>query len=123
MAINLETPKKFGLLINQAHQVATEVFRPISRKYDQAEHEYPVELDELAKLAKQSRSTEKSADAEKSASDAPSVNGANMRGLLSALEMSWGDVGLLLSIPGQGLGNAAIAAVANPEQLERFGYR
>ncbi len=36
--------------------------------------------------------------------------------------MSWGDVGLLLSIPpGQGLGNAAIAAVANPpEQLEKF---
>ena len=35
--------------------------------------------------------------------------------------MSWGDVGLFLTIPGQGLGNAAIAAVANDEQLERFG--
>lgn len=121
MAINLELPKKFDSTVERTHMAAEHLFRPISRKYDQAEHEYPVELDELAKLAKQSRSTEKSADAEKSASDAPSVNGANMRGLLSALEMSWGDVGLLLSIPGQGLGNAAIAAVANPEQLERFG--
>ena len=121
MAINLELPKKFDSTVERTHVAAEHLFRPISRKYDQAEHEYPVELDELAKLAKQSRSTEKSADAEKSASDAPSVNGANMRGLLSALEMSWGDVGLLLSIPGQGLGNAAIAAVANPEQLERFG--
>lgn len=27
----------------------------------------------------------------------------------------------MLSIPGRGLGNAAIAAVANPEQLDRFG--
>ncbi len=121
MAINLELPKKFDSTVERTHMAAEHLFRPISRKYDQAEHEYPIELDELAKLAKQSRSTEKSADAEKSASDAPSVNGANMRGLLSALEMSWGDVGLLLSIPGQGLGNAAIAAVANPEQLERFG--
>ncbi|OCH81186.1 acyl-CoA dehydrogenase family protein [Gordonia sp. UCD-TK1] len=121
MAINLELPKKFDSTVERTHMAAEHLFRPISRKYDQAEHEYPVELDELAKLAKQGRSSEKSADAEKSASDAPSVNGANMRGLLSALEMSWGDVGLLLSIPGQGLGNAAIAAVANPEQLERFG--
>jgi acyl-CoA dehydrogenase len=37
--------------------------------------------------------------------------------------MCWGDVGLLLSIPGQGLGNSAIAAVANDEQLERFAGR
>ena len=34
--------------------------------------------------------------------------------------MCWGDVGLLLAMPRQGLGNAAIAAVANDEQLERF---
>ncbi|MFT4395406.1 acyl-CoA dehydrogenase family protein [Gordonia lacunae] len=121
MAINLELPKKFDSTVERTHMAAEHLFRPISRKYDQAEHEYPVELDELAKLAKQGRSSEKSDDSEKPASDAPSVNGANMRGLLSALEMSWGDVGLLLSIPGQGLGNAAIAAVANPEQLERFG--
>ncbi|MDS1113288.1 acyl-CoA dehydrogenase family protein [Gordonia westfalica] len=119
MAINLELPKKFDSTVERTHLAAEHIFRPISRKYDKAEHEYPVELDDLAKLAKQGRGSEKSADAS-SGDDGPSVNGANMRGLISALEMSWGDVGLLLSIPGQGLGNAAIAAVANPEQLERF---
>ncbi|WP_168702596.1 acyl-CoA dehydrogenase family protein [Gordonia paraffinivorans] len=119
MAINLELPKKFDSTVERTHLAAEHIFRPISRKYDKAEHEYPVELDELAKLAKQNRGAEKSAD-EGAGGDAPSKNGANMRGLLSALEMSWGDVGLLLSIPGQGLGNAAIAAVANPEQLEKF---
>jgi acyl-CoA dehydrogenase len=36
------------------------------------------------------------------------------------MEMCWGDVGLLLSMPRQGLGNSAIASVANEEQLERF---
>ncbi len=39
--INLETPKKFKQLSEQAHTVALEVLRPISRKYDEAEHEYP----------------------------------------------------------------------------------
>jgi acyl-CoA dehydrogenase len=40
---------------------------------------------------------------------------------LSIMELCWGDVGLLLSMPRQGLGNSAIAAVANEEQLARFG--
>src|SRR5699024_8285093 len=40
---------------------------------------------------------------------------------LNVMETCWGDVGLTLSIPYQGLGNAAVAAVATDEQLERFG--
>jgi acyl-CoA dehydrogenase len=47
-------------------------------------------------------------------------NGANMSTVLGLTEFCWGDVGLALSIPRQGLGNSAIAAVANEEQLERF---
>ena len=45
--INLELPKKLKASANQAHQVAAQIFRPISRKYDLAEHEYPVELEKL----------------------------------------------------------------------------
>ncbi|HEY5332308.1 MAG TPA: acyl-CoA dehydrogenase, partial [Solirubrobacterales bacterium] len=48
--INLEMPKKYKALVSQANQVATEVIRPISRKYDEAEHAYPKELDMLASL-------------------------------------------------------------------------
>jgi acyl-CoA dehydrogenase len=48
-------------------------------------------------------------------------NGANMATCLGTMELCWGDVGLLLSIPRQGLGNSAIAAVATPEQRQRFG--
>lgn len=50
----LETPKKFRSLANQAHQVAENYFRPISRKYDKAEHAYPKELDLLAALDRKS---------------------------------------------------------------------
>ncbi|MED5801064.1 acyl-CoA dehydrogenase family protein [Gordonia sp. Z-3] len=122
MAINLELPKKFDSTVERTHMAAEHIFRPISRKYDKAEHEYPTELDELGKLAKQSRAQERESDGEATSADAdgPSANGPNMRALISAREMSWGDVGLLLSIPGQGLGNAAIAAVATEEQLEKF---
>ena len=43
--IDLEVPKKFRPLVEQARGMAEEVFWPISRKYDRAEHEYPAELD------------------------------------------------------------------------------
>src|SRR5947209_19318228 len=46
--INLEVPRKFEQLVDQAHMVAVEIFRSNSRKYDLAEHEYPKELDMLA---------------------------------------------------------------------------
>ena len=48
--INLETPRKHAGLVDQAHQLAMNMLRPISRKYDRAEHEYPKELDMLAAL-------------------------------------------------------------------------
>ena len=49
--INLEVPRKFKPFINQSHQLASQMFRVISRKYDRAEHAYPKELDLLAALA------------------------------------------------------------------------
>src|SRR5580658_7417373 len=48
--IDLEVPKKLRTLVEQAHAIATSVFRPISRKYDLAEHTYPKELDILAAI-------------------------------------------------------------------------
>ena len=47
-------------------------------------------------------------------------NGTNLASVMSIQEMCWGDVGLLLSMPRQGLGNSAIASVADDEQLARF---
>jgi acyl-CoA dehydrogenase len=124
MSINLETPKKFDMLINQAHQVSTEIFRPISRKYDRAEHEYPKELDMLASLIdgmNASGETNTGARGVRRKDGAKgNQNGSNMSGVLSIMEACWGDVALVLSMPRQGLGNAAIASVANDEQLARF---
>jgi acyl-CoA dehydrogenase len=126
--MNLETPKKFRGLVTQAHQVAANYFRPISRKYDKAEHAYPQELDLLAALLDGMNAGSPDAIGATSASKrgaalelAPgNKNGGNLSALLGVMELCWGNVGLLLAMPRQGLGNAAIAAVANDEQLQRF---
>jgi acyl-CoA dehydrogenase len=126
--INLEIPKKFKPLASQANQVATEVFRPISRKYDVAEHEYPKELDMLASLIDGMNEGSDIGGAgaagvrrESSDNGDSNRNGSNLSTVLGIIELCWGDVGLLLSMPRQGLGNSAIASVATEEQLERYG--
>jgi acyl-CoA dehydrogenase len=133
--INVEIPRKFSTLVSQAHTVAVEIFRPISRKYDLAEHEYPKELDMLAAILDGmdesgttsgagaggvSRGGDSASTNGSKASDNGNRNGSNIASLLGLIELCWGDVGLLLTMPRQGLGNAAIAAVANEQQRERF---
>ncbi len=135
--INLEVPRKFRPLIAQAQQVAQGVLRPVSRKYDREEHTYPKELDFLAALiqgmsdgggaggAGAAAGREAKSNGSESNGAAPDGmrNGGNLASALSIMELCWGDVGLLLSMPGQGLGNSAIGAVADDAQLERFGGR
>jgi acyl-CoA dehydrogenase len=124
--IDLETPRKFAPLIEQARLVATEVFRPISRHYDREEHTYPKELDVLAAAidgieAGGDLGGAGAAGVRRSdATDAGNRNGGNMATVLSIMEVAWGDLGLLLSMPRQGLGNSAIASVADDEQLARY---
>jgi len=125
--INLEIPKKFKPLASQANQVATEVFRPISRKYDEAEHSYPKELDMLASLIDGMNEGSDiggagAAGVRREKSDnGDNRNGSNLSTVLGIIELCWGDVGLLLSMPRQGLGNSAIASVATEEQLKKYG--
>ena len=131
--INLEVPSKFKPLISQAHRVASELFRPNSRRYDRAEHSYPKELDMLAAAidgmsegggtaGAGAAGVRRSEDAASSGGEG-TRNGSNMATCLSIMELCWGDVGLLLSMPRQGLGNSAIASVANEDQLERYAGR
>ncbi len=128
--ISLDDPKKLRQLRDQAHQVAMNMLRPISRTYDRAEHAYPKELDLLAAmidgLSESGASSGAGASGVKrddSAEDAKGgvKNGTNLASVMSIAEMCWGDVALLLSLPRQGLGNSAIASVGDADQQERFG--
>jgi acyl-CoA dehydrogenase len=126
MAINLELPRKMQAVIDKAHQAGAEMMRPIARKYDLKEHAYPVELDTLASLFEGATASNAlglaGAEAFRSSeSTEQNRNGANMAAVLQTLEASWGDAAMMLSIPYQGLGNAAISGVATDEQLTRLG--
>jgi acyl-CoA dehydrogenase len=122
--INLEVPRKLTTLVDQARQAAMAFLRPNSRKYDQAEHTYPKELDTLAALLDGLSASGGGAGAggvrRKSKAEGGVVNGANMSLALGTMEMCWGDAGLLLAMPRQGLGNAAIASVGDDEQVARY---
>lgn len=125
MAINLELPRKLHAVIVKTHQGAAEFIRPIARKYDLKEHAYPVELDTLISMFEGAAESIPFAGADALRDDdegrEKNHNGANMAALVQTMEASWGDVAMMLSIPYQGLGNAALSAVATDEQLERLG--
>ena len=122
----LELPKKLKVLGDMATNLSVEMLRPISRKYDLAEHEYPKELDLVASMLDGMNAGEGGAGVgadqskQKSEEKSGTRNGANMAACVGIQGFCWGDVGLLLPLPRQGLGNAAIGAVANEEQAKRF---
>ncbi|MEH6592744.1 MAG: acyl-CoA dehydrogenase family protein [Halioglobus sp.] len=115
--INLEINEQHQTTLDQLMQVSEHMIRPYSRKYDKEEHSYPKEMEEVAKLIKGGPPGGRK---KKPASDAV-VNGGSLGSVVGMEGLCWGDVGLFLGMPGNGLGNAAINAVGTPEQIEKFG--
>ena len=103
------------------HAVAENMMRPISREYDEREHEKPWQFFEAMWSASQSLGP---AAAPAKDSPAGKADGAqklrNLYTCLTTEELCWGDAGLFLSIPNPGLGGAAVAAAGTPEQKQRF---
>ncbi|WP_411267792.1 acyl-CoA dehydrogenase family protein [Ketobacter nezhaii] len=120
--MNLELPQKLQMAQKMSHQLAHAVFRPIARKYDKIEHcDTPEELIPVGAMLKNVGMSSQRTSSEGSAGVSEISNGANMMQVLATAELSWGCVGLMLSIPGLGLGNAAIQAVGTPQQKQKFG--
>ena len=109
--INLEIPSSLKGMMHLASEVAESMLRPISRKYDTLEHTYPVELDVFGKILQgmedggQGVGASHISKTENDDGDKQVKNGKNMSAVLTMFEMAWGDLGLTLTIPGQGLGN------------------
>jgi len=116
------------------HMAAEQLMRPISREYDEREHERPWQFFETMWSA--SAMADVQADTtngkkESGGATGPEGDGkaegqaarARMRNLNTVLtteELCWGDAGLFLSTPNSGLGGAAVMAAGSPEQKERF---
>ncbi|MGA2157679.1 MAG: acyl-CoA dehydrogenase family protein [Dehalococcoidia bacterium] len=90
--------------VEEAHDIAQNLFRPISRYYDEHEHEDPWDLfDTVWNLRLKG-----------------SLTAVGIGAALMVEELCWGDAGLYSAIPGPGLGGAAVRAAGTPEQRECF---
>ncbi len=91
------------------NRIALEQMRPISRKYDDHEHEMPWEFVRFMW--------------EHGRNPAGSLTGPNdgfVQVCVQAEELCWGDAGLYLRIPSPALGGSAVAAAGTDEQRARF---
>jgi len=119
--LDLEFSEKLEKVATSMRGFAMGLLRPIARKYDEAEHEYPKELDVLKGMGGALGGGKKKKKEGGQEKKEPSDTTSNISIIVTVEQMCYGDVGLMLTIPGQGLGNAAIAAVATPEQKEKYG--
>lgn len=112
-------------------QLATAVIRPISREFDENEHEKPwdfinnmwqvIQMQEGYELRKAEKKAAAQAAGEERRKDRdrkPSSATMIVAHMIEAL--SWGDAAFYLCIPGGQLGGEAIKAVGTIEQKQRF---
>src|SRR5712692_1420847 len=109
------------------HEIAEQMMRPISRDYDEREHEKPWDFFNAMWSASTNLQASPQVDApfakEGSSAAKEKDGGPKLRNLytcLSTEELCWGDAGLFLSTPNSGLGGGAVMAAGTPEQKERF---
>ena len=115
-------------------QLATAVIRPISREFDENEHEKPwdfinnmwqvIQMQEGYELRKAEKKAAAQAAGEERRNDRdrkPSSATMILAHMIEAL--SWGDAAFYLCIPGGQLGGEAIKAVGTIEQKRRFMKR
>ena len=110
MPISFEPNENSVIAKNHYNRVAREQMRPISRKYDELEHELTREWNDFwGSEGRQGAPTR--ADAE---------SDGFITVCMQAEELCWGDAGLYLRMPTPALGGAAVGAAGTPEQRKRF---
>jgi acyl-CoA dehydrogenase len=115
--IDFELSDAMKNMRTMTHMLAEQAMRPISREFDEKEHEKP--WDFLNMMWGVSRGASMTVDSGEKKERKGSYE-QNLTMCMTVEELCWGDVGLYLSIPNPGLGGAAVAAAGTPEQKERF---
>jgi len=122
--IEFEAPKPIAQQSVALTTVAENMMRPVSRYFDEHEHEIPWDYINFMHLAMRStgagslapKESKKSGDEPKK--DRPPIGYQSLAFMLETL--AWGDVGMYLVTPGGGLGAAAVEATGTPEQKQKF---
>jgi acyl-CoA dehydrogenase len=116
--IDFELSKPIENARQMIHMMAEQTMRPISREYDEREHEEPTEWHQM--MWSVSQGSEVGFGGGKSDKKDKGPSERHLASTVTIEELSWGDAGLYLSIPNAGLGGAAVAAAGTPEQRQRF---
>src|SRR5213078_1166929 len=88
------------------------------RQYDEEEHTIP--WDFINFMWQTTQGSDTSLAAKRPSKEGGPAPERNLQLAVSIEELSWGDAGLYLSMPGPGLGGAAVAAAGTSEQKARF---
>ncbi len=124
--IDFETPKPIKQIQNVVETVAVNMMRPVSRYYDEHEHEIPWDyINFMHQAVKSMGGTSMApdempakADADEKKKKRPPIAFQRLAHMVEML--AWGDAGMYLCIPGGLLGAAAVSAAGTPEQKKRF---
>ncbi|HEY5494641.1 MAG TPA: acyl-CoA dehydrogenase family protein [Candidatus Anoxymicrobiaceae bacterium] len=121
MTIDFELSPKIKGTQNMLRMFAEQAVRPQARKYDEEEHEKPWDLLNMVHGfmkggvgGSMSGGDKKAEGGEKKRSERQLTTAVTVE------EIFWGDAGIALAFPGQGLGGAAVQATGSPEQKEQF---
>lgn len=117
--IDFELEPQVVSRLQMYHAVAENMMRPISREYDEREHEDPWQFFETMWQAQSLNDVGPAAQSTGAETQAgPKLR--NLNTVITTEELCWGDVGLFLATPNSGLGGAAVMAAGTPEQKVRF---
>ncbi|MDT8307167.1 MAG: acyl-CoA dehydrogenase family protein [Anaerolineae bacterium] len=123
--ISFEMPERIKNELQMVEMVARQVMRPNSRKYDEHEHERPVEYINIMwqvlreqNKRRYERMLEPDGNGERPQREGPNWSIVRLIAMIETL--SWGDAGMYLCTPDPALGGAAVEAVGTPEQKARF---
>lgn len=121
--IEFEAPKPIAQQSFVLKTVAENMMRPVSRHFDECEHEIPWDYINFMHMAMKATGAGSLAPRESTKKDADGKERPRIgyQMLAFMLEMlSWGDVGIYLCTPGGGLGAAAVQANGTLEQQAKF---
>jgi len=120
MTIDFELSPKIKGTQKMLRMFAENAIRPQARKYDEEEHEKPWDLLKMVHgfmkggVGGSMSGGDKKEDGPKKPSERQVTTAVTVE------EIFWGDAGIALAFPGQGLGGAAVQATGTPEQKEQF---
>ena len=121
--IEFEAPKPISQQSFVLKTVAENMMRPVSRYYDENEHQIPWDYINFMHMAMRATGAGSLAPSDTPKKDAEGKERPRIGYQMLAFMMemlSWGDVGIYLCTPGGMLGAAAIEAAGTQEQKQKF---